>query len=560
MDCDGEAFAEGDQVVVEFSNYEWSSPKVIGFTGDPQECPGDSFFVVVFTLQFDDAAPMSAAEVYSKLYLKANIDGSTSWVSKVEASANARIEDTFDLTTNFPSKPIYELTKPNGEHLVSICSGMSFDRYWEEYYPNGINVPGDWGTFKSAVSDLSYGSIRSGSRLSTIGGLKVFIYANYCGVGMITKSDGFFIPGNYVREISTETWEVEEDGAQYVDMALLGRIAYNYVYQGTERTYLEIPIFDIDGNRIDHECEEILTPYIKPTWWNVWDSYLRIPGAGMFSFLTKETWTWGGSEPSPPPFYEGQYEGLEYLVNNYLYDKDGFVAEYDHFQQTYLPEARYIYGRNLHWSESYDGSPKHSVQWDWFIGDNGNVFCPDDYTVWVNEEYKHNSGYLRFHYYGSSLSVPTFVYHWDDEREKEFTDFPISLNHRVNESYDYKPSVTSYHKYESGGAISAINSAYYRDLGDGTYRVVTKYNTVAASGSGSIQNRAVAIINKTTGNIVSYNSFESGMDYDPDFDTLLPLTGAYPPQLTLSVLLAAITAKKSELGASGAYMSYLVKK
>ena len=38
MDCDSQAFEEGDRVLVEFQNRDWSQPRVIGFEKEPKEC------------------------------------------------------------------------------------------------------------------------------------------------------------------------------------------------------------------------------------------------------------------------------------------------------------------------------------------------------------------------------------------------------------------------------------------------------------------------------------------------------------------------------------------
>lgn len=43
MDCDGEAFAVGDRVAVEFEEQDWEQPRVIGFESNPKECPSGIF-------------------------------------------------------------------------------------------------------------------------------------------------------------------------------------------------------------------------------------------------------------------------------------------------------------------------------------------------------------------------------------------------------------------------------------------------------------------------------------------------------------------------------------
>lgn len=46
MTCNAAAFADGDRVVVEFTNQSWSSPKVIGFLESPQPCGLDIVYVM----------------------------------------------------------------------------------------------------------------------------------------------------------------------------------------------------------------------------------------------------------------------------------------------------------------------------------------------------------------------------------------------------------------------------------------------------------------------------------------------------------------------------------
>jgi len=43
MDCNGSAFADGDEVIVKFEDNDWSKPKVIGFKSDPKSCYWESW-------------------------------------------------------------------------------------------------------------------------------------------------------------------------------------------------------------------------------------------------------------------------------------------------------------------------------------------------------------------------------------------------------------------------------------------------------------------------------------------------------------------------------------
>ena len=45
MNCDGKAFEEGDEVLVQFVGQDFTSPKVIGFKQEPKECP--SKYIVI---------------------------------------------------------------------------------------------------------------------------------------------------------------------------------------------------------------------------------------------------------------------------------------------------------------------------------------------------------------------------------------------------------------------------------------------------------------------------------------------------------------------------------
>jgi hypothetical protein len=44
MNCDSRAVADGDRVIVEFTDQDWTQPKVIGFADNPRICTGGTFF------------------------------------------------------------------------------------------------------------------------------------------------------------------------------------------------------------------------------------------------------------------------------------------------------------------------------------------------------------------------------------------------------------------------------------------------------------------------------------------------------------------------------------
>lgn len=58
MDCDGQAFDDGDHVVVEFINRDWNQPRVIGFSDNPRPCGGwiESFGPAIYDMGDNDPA------------------------------------------------------------------------------------------------------------------------------------------------------------------------------------------------------------------------------------------------------------------------------------------------------------------------------------------------------------------------------------------------------------------------------------------------------------------------------------------------------------------------
>lgn len=53
MDCNAEAFVDGDEVVVEFNDYDWNDPKVIGFKDNPRFCSGTFIFPAFLQFQYE---------------------------------------------------------------------------------------------------------------------------------------------------------------------------------------------------------------------------------------------------------------------------------------------------------------------------------------------------------------------------------------------------------------------------------------------------------------------------------------------------------------------------
>ena len=51
MDCDCEAFAVGDSVLIEFTDRDWSKPQVIGFKDHPKPCGGGTFEFHIYTAE-----------------------------------------------------------------------------------------------------------------------------------------------------------------------------------------------------------------------------------------------------------------------------------------------------------------------------------------------------------------------------------------------------------------------------------------------------------------------------------------------------------------------------
>jgi hypothetical protein len=220
MDCDGDAFREGDEVVVEFTGQKWSTPKVIGFTGLPPECDAERYYSIIFEKSKTASGwvPESGADLFVKAYFKTNANGDIIWISESEASAKCNLADTWNMTTNYPFGFIYQFT-----YDPSYAKGPSHIETWsympmklecpdKDYAPFASWLPNTWGRFTAIYSDGRNTAVPRSAGVYLVGSQHVEIYMSNLGIGVITKEDEAYCPLNGVNRIETETWQEQIDG------------------------------------------------------------------------------------------------------------------------------------------------------------------------------------------------------------------------------------------------------------------------------------------------------------------------------------------------------------
>lgn len=238
MDCNGDAFLEGDEVVVQFTGMDWSSPKIIGFTGEPRECMGTVFYSVVFNKAGGKYVssgfnPQTSDDIYERLVFKIDPNEQPVWSDFSAAGAECNTDDAFTVTKTREYSCISHIASVYEPHdLVPFdCSGIfssGNDVQWsgtldENYMPE--DPPEGLGeidkTFVKNVENL--GPIELTGRyggLFNIGGNKVSIWMSKMACGIISPKSSKAFPNNSVRKLEPVVWPKGYNGRYEVDLIL----------------------------------------------------------------------------------------------------------------------------------------------------------------------------------------------------------------------------------------------------------------------------------------------------------------------------------------------------
>ena len=331
MDCHGSAFGVDDRVIVKFTNYDWSLPKVIGFESEPVPCRRFVYCHVFH--KFDsshlpEAPPSDQDDVYRRRYAEMDpFTGELSWVTQES------IEDDFNLQDN------WNLVK----WRVWVGSGsLSYDQcYWDDGY---------------ALVYYNYGYLQSMppwagwpmySRVFTLPNSKmVFFSITAPSINIFTPDDASYVLRNVTRQ-TTQPRVTASSGAMFIHLKLL-RL----------RGPIHVPPDD---------------PYHQPVWvdppgywqWPIWCQ------SWFYIFHTvAETWPYGTPKPQEITNIGQIYDRVDQQSKDWI--------------DTYWPTWTSDYVIDPVWDSE---DPPHNV----WPGGCGIAFDWDiNYSEWINPNVNYN--------------------------------------------------------------------------------------------------------------------------------------------------------------------------
>lgn len=188
MDCNGDAFDEGDAVIVEFTGQDWTAPKVIGFYDDPQPC-GIFYYSIVFA--WYGSSDLSS-HWYDHLYFKLDPLGNFTWLSDEEVEAlSVNTDDWF--------------TKTYQRAFYPTPSSTSY-AFPGDTYRVGNPQPSPWASFDNLyASGWNYYTPSSPNYFYLIGDLKVHLWKSTSAVGFATGKFTKTWLTSHLRSVKTET-------------------------------------------------------------------------------------------------------------------------------------------------------------------------------------------------------------------------------------------------------------------------------------------------------------------------------------------------------------------
>lgn len=118
MDCNGAAFAKGDEVLIRFDGQDWKQPKVVGFLKEPKQCVGVIFNGGVYRDwgyydTYDVTPPVTFKDTYFILRTPISLH------KDLYSAANNEIVCTFE-------------NSYWGSHTLSVYDQYAYDPYFEK--------------------------------------------------------------------------------------------------------------------------------------------------------------------------------------------------------------------------------------------------------------------------------------------------------------------------------------------------------------------------------------------------------------------------------------------
>lgn len=208
MDCNGLAFEVGDEVIVEFTDNLWTSPKVIGFTGPPEECQESYYFAALFLKYASDAIPTQSSDIYEKHFFKIWANGALEWVTEAEANAQCN-HDPWTITKQRPFSGLFEWSEGIGEMPPIICES-------EVLNVNGPAIPYDYGIFTAIYNSGNAWACptfpANNKTIFEIDGIEFNIWQSLIAVCVESKAGATIIHKHNIRKVETETRREEYIG------------------------------------------------------------------------------------------------------------------------------------------------------------------------------------------------------------------------------------------------------------------------------------------------------------------------------------------------------------
>lgn len=232
MDCNGLAFEDGDEVVIEFQNNDWNQPRVIGFVGPPQECSETRYYSVMFfkpswgSSDLPDTVFQVSGEKY---FFKIISTGDIVWVTEGEAASQCNSDDCWNSTSIRSYGTLFrwfhdagEGWKVQGQAGQFICEGSLH----EKDYLSEPNPPDNLGVFDLQYPDHSKAYPWMGDGVHSgapdfyyryeIDGEVFLIWSSLLAVGLCTRYHTKSFIKNNVRKVQTEVYTDKRVGSYSV--------------------------------------------------------------------------------------------------------------------------------------------------------------------------------------------------------------------------------------------------------------------------------------------------------------------------------------------------------
>lgn len=576
MDCNGQAFKEGDAVIVEFTGQDWDSAKVVGFYGPPQECVETQYYAVIFQKYNNGFIPIQTSQVYEKQYLKIKIDGSIEWTTQAEALAQCH-DDCYRATKQRPFIGIFYWSEGFDHKPYITCPSTVLNA-------DGPEVPENYGVF-NCIYSTQHGLAKPKSDLSIyeIDGIEFNIWDSYLAVCVENAAGSTLIHKNNVRKVETQAWKDEHNGyylcKQYEtwynaiprEIGVVtddlctesGWFVKGYQPQVSNGGYIaaddRVPwgeYYDYGSIRYGRN-----TGLRSTFWWDVSVYKEVFTDETVHSSISK--YKWDGPHP-------GGIDGSRWLYYT-IGRRDGTIANDD--MDAYVRGTNYLVS-SIPSPPRNAGSTCLVFSSEPGIEGKFNVYvCPcKDGPLIIPYPFKNpaaETGELPHEVirYAMMGTLPTCEWKWTREThesygevsQKNIAQFPSAGEH-YSEGADIEPYVT--YEYEFCGKYSeTIDSIFYAFNEDQPTWLYLYVNFTQTSDDGNdLDDKCLSmIVERGTGIVIHYdvlNTFvESGVQVALD-----SAENVFPEMMDYAEYTSMLSAKRMELGASSYYVARMTKK